>query len=729
MHEIMLTICVLGIVMCFYSVYIIVARKNTEKASFMVVVIICSTMNLVGYLLELTSTELSAMMVAVKFQYLGKTFAGTFLLLTFRRYYKWNLPNALMWVFWAIDIVMYIIIFTSDKHKLYYTSFGVKEVDGHIFVDLGKSPLYIAFMAYVLFLTLLFSWWSYKQYKKDTGKEKRVSLTLVIASLASCLMIVLSLTINKTNYDFVPIIMALLTVTIAILIRKFGLFSTMEIAKENLIVNISEGVVVMDTNGRFNYANPAAREMIPELETMKPELLTEYISSIVNNDDGDVYINNRYYQVMSTMLYEKKDVAGKLITFFDVTKLREDAMQMEQLKNEADNANRAKSNFLANMSHEIRTPINAVLGMDEMIIRETEDPVILEYATNIKSAGENLLSLVNDILDLSKIESGKMHLINVDYKTVDVIKSIVNTMSLRMSEKGLSFVVEADKQMPSVLHGDEMRIKQIVMNLLSNACKYTREGHVKLRFAGEKDDASYKLKVYVEDTGIGIKDEDLSRLFDSFERIDETKNRNIEGTGLGLSITNNLLSMMGSRLQVESTYGVGSIFSFEISQTIVDDYPIGDINKVTEVKLGRSSSVKAYMAPDAKILVVDDNAINLAVMKGLLKKTGAHVETALSGMDCLQMIKGTAYNLIFMDHLMPDMDGIETLHKMRNFTLHKNVETPVIVLTANAVAGAREMYLENGFTDYLTKPVDVDALEEMILNNLPDELIHFEQNA
>lgn len=726
MHEIMLIMYVLGIAMCFYSVYIIVVRKNTEKASFMVVVIVCSIINLVGYLLELTATNLSAMMVAVKFQYLGKAFIGTFLLLTFRRYYKWNLSNALMWVFWVIDIIMYVIIFTSDKHTMYYSSIGIKTVDGHSFIALGKTPLYAAFMVYMLSHVLLFAWWCYKQYKKDKGKERIVAKTLVITSLLTCVMIALSLTINRTNYDFVPLIMAFLTVTISFLIKKYGLFTTMDIAKENLIVNLNEGVIVKDALGNFSYANPMAYEMFPELAVIEKYEIGQIIDNLLSENSEEVCLKNRYYQVQSRNLYERKVFAGQVITFFDVTRLHEDTKKMERLRDEADKANQAKSNFLTSMSHEIRTPINAVLGMDEMILRESDDPAIIEYASNIKSAGETLLALVNDVLDLAKIESGKMHLIEVDYKTADVIKSIVNTMSLRMSEKGLSFIVEADKEIPSVLHGDEMRMKQIVMNLLSNACKYTREGYVKLKFSGQRLDDIYKLRIEVIDSGIGIKPEDLSKLFDSFERMDEQENRNIEGTGLGLNITSNLLSMMGSRLKVKSVYGEGSTFSFDVEQEIIDSYPIGDIHKAGIRSNAISQSAKPFTAPDAKVLVVDDNAINLAVMKGLLKKTGMHVETALSGMDCLQMIKGTEYNIIFMDHLMPEMDGVETLQKMKNYQLHKNVDTPVIVLTANAVTGAREQYIEQGFSDYLTKPVDVKLLEESILRFLPEELVVYQ---
>ena len=723
MHAIMLSIYIFGIILCFYSVYIIVARKNTEKASFMVVVIVCSIMNLLGYLFELTSTELSAIMVAIKFQYLGKAFSGTFLLLTFGRYYKWGLPNKLMYMFWGIDIIMYIIICTADMHTFFYTSIDTITVDGNVFIVVGKSPLYLAFMAYMLSQILLFAWLCYRQEKRDLGRERVVAVTLVTASIVACFMVVASLTINKTNYDFVPIIMALLTVTISILIKKYGLFTTMDMAKENLITNINEGVIVKDALGNFSYANPMAHEIFPELSTIEKHNIGKIVEPLLTSADEEVCVNDMYYQVQSSDLFEGKTFAGQIITLFDVTKLHEDAKNMERLKDEADNANQAKSKFLMNMSHEIRTPINAVLGMDEMILRECSDPTIIEYANNIKSAGETLLGLVNDVLDLAKIESGKMHLIEVDYRIKDVIKSIINTMSLKMSEKGLSFLVEIDKEIPSVLHGDEMRLKQIIMNLLSNAYKYTREGYVKLILTGEKNNGCCKLRVDVVDSGIGIRDEDLSKLFESFERMDEKKNRTIEGTGLGLSITNNLLNMMGSRLMVDSVYRQGSTFYFELEQKIIDEYPIGDINKADRKVNSQSEMEKTFTAPNAKVLVVDDNSINLAVMKGLLKKTRMQVETALSGMDCLEMIKSTQYDIIFMDHLMPEMDGVETLTKIRNFKLHKNVDTPIIVLTANAVSGAREKYLEYGFSDYLTKPVDVKMLEESIIRFLPKEKI------
>ena len=727
MHELILIANIIGVVLCFYAIYVLVVRKNTEQAGFMVVVTVLSTLSIMGYVLEITATELPAILMAVKIQYIGKVFLGTFLLLTFRRYYKWNLSNTLMWMYWIVDVIMLVIILTCDKHKLYYTSIDVKAHGNHAYIILGKSPLYIVFMIYMLWQIVQFGWWCYKQHKMETGRARTVALSLSVAAYATLIAIACSLICNSTHYDFVPLIVTALTVLISMLIKKYGLFNTIDMAKDDLIKNLNEGVIVRDASGNMTYANPMAYEMFPKMKEVEMSELRAIIDEILLSENGEVCLNDRYYQVQSRKLYEGKAVAGQLITFFDVTRLHDDTKKMEKLRDEADMANKAKSNFLASMSHEIRTPINAVLGMDEMILRESEDGAIIEYANNIKLAGETLLSLVNDVLDLSKIESGKMDLVNADYKVEDMIKSMVSTMSFRMSEKGLSFTTEVDNDMPSVLFGDEMRIRQIIMNLLSNACKYTREGQVKLAVGGEKKDDVFLLKISVADTGIGIKEEDMNRLFDSFARVDEHVNRQIEGTGLGLNISSNLLKMMGSRLEVQSDYGIGSVFSFVVEQKIINDTPIGDINKQSNNRVDDNKQQSSFIAPEAKVLVVDDNSINLAVMKGLLKKTEMKVETALSGMDCLQMIKETKYDIIFMDHLMPDMDGVETLRKMKNYTLHRNVDTPVIALTANAVSGAEEMYIGHGFSHYLTKPVDVKKLEVAILRFLPKELVDFKK--
>ena len=394
-------------------------------------------------------------------------------------------------------------------------------------------------------------------------------------------------------------------------------------------------------------------------------------------------------------------------------------------KSAADDANKAKSRFLADMSHEIRTPINAVLGMNEMILRETESDSIKEYAGNIKSSGRALLALINTILDFSKIEDGKMEIAPVDYSSVDMIHYLQNSIAERAASKKLKFIVDVDKSIPKMLHGDDMRVSQVINNLLTNAVKYTKEGEVRLTFNnnGCKDNEIY-LYVEVKDTGIGIKEEDMSKMFESFERLDVEKNRNIEGTGLGMSIVMRLLSMMGSELHVDSVYGVGSTFSFEIKQGIVDETPIGDsyeeISEGSKKSNAGNSYQESFRAPDGHILFVDDTKMNLTVATNLLKKTLLNIDTAISGDKALELCDKHKYDVIFMDQRMPGMDGTETLHQIKRKKSSQNIDTPVICLTADAISGARDRYIAEGFSDYLTKPVEGSELERMLLKYLPE---------
>lgn len=398
-------------------------------------------------------------------------------------------------------------------------------------------------------------------------------------------------------------------------------------------------------------------------------------------------------------------------------------LKMEKEKQEALISNETKGKFLANMSHEIRTPINAVLGMNAMILRECKEESIQEYALNIQNAGQTLLSLINDILDFSKIESGKMEIIPVEYDFCSMIHDVVNMIAMRAKDKELKMNLSVDNSLPYKVYGDEVRIRQILINLLSNAVKYTKEGSIGLMVSGEREGEDILLHFAVEDTGIGIKPEDIQKLFARFERIEEERNRNIEGTGLGMSITMQLLKLMGSELTVESQYGVGSKFSFEIRQRIVNDEPIGDLEERIKGMAVQYNYDAAFVAPNACVLVVDDNAINRKVFRKLLKQTKVQVDETESGMECLELVKQNRYDLIFLDHMMPGMDGVETLHHMKKMNDYPCQSTPIIALTANAIQGAREMYLSEGFDDFLSKPIQPEKLEKMIKNWLPQELI------
>lgn len=395
----------------------------------------------------------------------------------------------------------------------------------------------------------------------------------------------------------------------------------------------------------------------------------------------------------------------------------------EQEKQQAISAGEAKTRFLASMSHEIRTPINAVMGLNEMILRESKEPGIREYALKIQNASRSLVEDINDVLDLSKIESGKMDIIPQDYQLADLVSAMVDMITLRAQNKGLELKISLDETLPSALYGDDVRLRQIMTNLLTNAVKYTPEGMVELVVGGTVNGNILTMHVEVRDTGIGIKEADISKLFADYERIEENRNHNIEGTGLGMSITQQLLSMMGSELKVESKYGEGSVFSFDLNQEIRNLAPVGDISEKMSRQGAEYSYAPTFVAPKAKILVVDDIEVNRYVIKNLLKETKIQVVDADSGEKCLEMIRSEHFDLIFLDHMMPRMDGIETLKRMKELKDSRCVGVPVIALTSNALAGSKEFYVEAGFDDYLSKPIKQDKLEKMLYERLPKELL------
>ena len=442
------------------------------------------------------------------------------------------------------------------------------------------------------------------------------------------------------------------------------------------------------------------------------------ILSYIRMDDLDG--SGIYWQLIAVVT-----AALILLLAFDLIILLSLNRAMENAALAAEDANMAKSEFLSNMSHEIRTPITGILGMNEMIQRESRDENVLEYSDNIQKAGVSLLGIVNDILDFSKIEAGKMELVPVDYELPALISDMVNLIQLRAEAKALDFQVAVDPRLPKKLHGDEIRIKQILTNLLTNAVKYTEKGTVRLELRLESIDAdSVEIYVAVKDTGLGIKPEDMGRLFTAFERLDMIKTRKIMGTGLGLPITRNMLSLMGSELEVKSTYGAGSKFFFTLRQTVAEWEEIGSFDPLTEH--GRHKGKRShtpFTAPEAHILIVDDTEMNLQVISGLLKRTKMRVDTAPSGVQCLDRVGRMDYDLIFMDYRMPELDGIETLHKLKELYPERMEKTPVICLTASAVSGTREFMIGAGFTDYLSKPVIIEDMESALIEYLPPEKV------
>ena len=447
-----------------------------------------------------------------------------------------------------------------------------------------------------------------------------------------------------------------------------------------------------------------------------------------------MFKNKRW--IRSRVLVSRRSATGEITHIIllsqDITKEIKERTRLLNISERALAASQAKSAFLSNMSHEIRTPINAVLGLNEMILRESEDNNITAYAESVRAAGTTLLGLVNDILDFSKIEAGKMEIIPVNYDISSLLNDLVNMIRIKADNKGLALLLNFDKEIPKLLHGDEIRIKQVITNILTNAVKYTEKGSVTFGVTYEKisdEPDSIMLKVSIKDTGIGIKPEDIKKLFSEFERIEEERNRNIEGTGLGMNITKRLLEMMNSHLDVSSIYGEGSTFSFAIKQTVVKWEQLGDYETAYKKSLeGRGKYREKFKAPNAKVLVVDDNQMNLVVFTSLLKHTKVKIDTAMSGDGGLALAGDKKYDIIFFDHMMPKKNGIETLHELKAQADNPNLNTPTICLTANAISGAREEYLAEGFDDYLTKPIDANKLEDMIIHYLPAEKIELSES-
>ena len=622
------------------------------------------------------------------------------------------------------------MIATVDYHHLYNKDYWLApskaNLNGYT-LEISPAPMYYVYMAFLLaeiMTTIGIIISSYCSQRSMPNKGK-IHFLMIAAMLSPMLLLSLRILKILKGDDPTPLGILLSCIFMSIAVVKYGLFDPVKNAKNYIIDNLKEAVIVTDADHRFLFLNSMADKIITSINKEQGYSTDDKIYAFIQGSQDFFDWKDRHYQVEETVLKDNELIQGYMMTIVDVTKIIEQNHLMKRLVLQTEDANRAKTNFVSNMSHEIRTPMNSIVGITEILLRSRHSPKEQEYLLNIQRSGRVLLTIINDVLDCSKMEAGKMQLFDEPYDTCSLFHDLRISMENRIGHSGLELIYDIDQDIPCKLKGDMGRIRQVIINLVNNAIKYTEKGSVRFSVhVRQKNTDKVMLYYEVADTGIGIRKEDQKILFDAFQRVEMDRNRYVEGTGLGLTISQNLVNMMGGVIEVESEYGKGSRFFFTIEQTIIDPTPVSAVNyngqkdNVTE-----KEAECLFIAPEAHILLVDDNELNLVVAKELLKPLRMQIDTAENGLQAVKMVRGSQYDLVLMDHMMPVMDGIEAAKAIRALPEDKYQKLPIIALTANAMVDARKEFLNAGMNGFVAKPIDFARICNQLKLWLPKDLV------
>lgn len=725
-----LSLHIFGIFVTIFLLIIISNKEDINYKSELLLTIACCLVTLVSKSIYIVGGSEETLLAIGKIEYLGKCFANYCVLLFMLRWRNLKFPKFFTYLLLFINIGFYIIIATIDHHHLYYKSYWLApskvNLSGYT-LEISSAPMYYIYMLFLLSeiagtLAIIIS--SYRS-KKNMPHKFKLHIILIAAILSPMILLSSRLLGILKGDDPTPLGMLLSCIFFSIAVVRYGLFDLVKNAKNQIIDDLNEALIVADEERRFLFLNPMAQQLIASMKNQGtfPNDCTIY--NTIRSADGYFNWLDHHYQVEETELKNDNITQGYMLAVVDITKIMEQNHLMKKLVAQAESANQAKSAFVSNISHEIRTPMNSIVGMTEVMLRSKHSQKETEYLNNIKISGRALLTIINDVLDFSKMESGKMELAPAPYDTFSLFHDLKVTMENQVKNRPIELIYDIDSNLPCKLFGDSIRIRQIIMNLISNSIKYTEKGYVKFSVQiHKKTDDKVTLYYEVKDTGIGIRKEDRIKLFDSFQRVDIERNRQIEGTGLGLTITQNLVNMMGGTIGVESEYGTGSTFFFSIEQTIIDDTPISKTdyqsyqNSVLEKELEQ-----LFIATNANILIVDDNEPNLIVAQELLKPLQLQIDTARNGVEALNMVQQNNYDIVLMDHMMPVMDGIEATKAIRNLPDSRYADLPIIALTANAMMDARIEFINAGMNDFIAKPIEFSEICKKLKQWLPQNKI------
>lgn len=726
-------ICTIASLMCAIR---ILTLKNASSSRYLITTTLCSFIYSAGYVQEMMAKTEETAVMSFGVQYFGLGFVVfTYFLFVCDYCGIEKVPAYVRLPIFLFDVFTVVCVLTMRTNHLYYSSVSFDEGGLYPHLITGKTFFYGAFAGYefilLFFCAIVFARNSRRMKQKH---KKRLMMFLFAESILPIIGTIVNLSGVFGGFDCGPSMVSIMLSLMTFTLTNGKMVDIRGLAFMNIFQNMGNGMIIADADENYVDSNDIANKIFPELMTWGIENQVSQLNLNLCDSSEEQYFerDGKYYLSTCTKLNERGRHVGYEISISDISEMRERVEQMRTLKEEADAANEAKSTFLANMSHEIRTPLNAIIGMAELSERETSWDVVRDYIGQIKAAGKMLLDIVSGVLDISKAESGKLELVPVEYDLWELLNSVINVTNMRIGDKPIDFYVDIDPKLPRKLYGDDVRVRQILLNFLGNAEKYTDSGHIKLGIDGKRDGDKLRLLAYVEDSGRGIKEEDKDKLFKAFSQVDAKSNRGITGTGLGLNIAAKLIELMGGTYKVDSVYKEGSTFSFEIDQEIVANIPLASgvereklqvtkfasfflygkqTDAAMEEKDAERKNAEAIKYPNAKVLVVDDNKVNIKVLSAFLKHFEIQADVSLSGMDAIEKVRAKEYDLVFMDHMMPEMDGVETTEKIRameDIAWAKTVK--IIACSANVLKGVEELFTEAGMDDMVPKPIQMEEL-------------------